>query len=198
MQLLVRNEIKASLANDDEDSLFIDPLLEEDQVGAVTIDLRLGYDFLVSVLTRKPFVAIYRENDYRSISSYFQNTRRELGDRFVLYPNQVVLTTTLEYLSLPSDVYADIMTRSSYNRLGISISTMLQPGFRGCAPIELFNHGNNAVELVVGSRMFQARLTRLDAKARYLDGRPRKYYGDVRPTVSRASHDKDLDRLYKA
>jgi dCTP deaminase len=65
----------------------------------VTIDLRLGYDFLMSVLTRKPFIAIYHEIDYRSVSSYFQNTRRELGDRFVLYPNQVVLTTTLEYLS---------------------------------------------------------------------------------------------------
>jgi dCTP deaminase len=197
MRLLVRDDVEASLASDDEDSLFIDPLLESDQVGAVTIDLRLGYDFLVSVLTRKPFIAIYREKEYRSISSYFKNTRRELGDQFVLYPNQVVLTTTLEYLSLPSDVYADIITRSSYNRLGISISTMLQPGFRGCAPIELFNHGNNAVELVVGSRMFQARLTHLDSKARYLNGQPRKYYGDVRPTVSRASHDKDLDRLQK-
>jgi dCTP deaminase len=197
MQLLAHDEIEASLASEDEDSLFIDPLLEKDQVGAVTIDLRLGYDFLVSVLTRKPFISIYRENGDRSMGSYFQDTRRELGDRFVLYPNQVVLTTTLEYLSLPSDVYADIITRSSYNRLGISISTMLQPGFRGCAPIELFNHGNNAVELVVGSRMFQARLSRLDSKTRYLDGQPRKYYGDVRPTVSRASHDKDLERLKK-
>jgi hypothetical protein len=55
----------------------------------------------------------------------------------------------------------------------------------------------DAVELVVGSRMFQARLTRLDVKARYINGEPRKYYGDVRPTASRASYDADLDRLRK-
>lgn len=197
MRLLTHDDITASLASGEEDSLFIDPLLDANQIGAVTVDLRLGCDFLVSVLTRRPYIGIYRGSDYRSTKSYFQNTRRDIGDKFILYPNQVVLTTTLEYLTLPSDVYADIITRSSYNRLGISISTMLQPGFRGCAPIELFNHGNNAVELVVGSRMFQARLTRLDAKTTYLTGEPRKYYGDVRPTASRASYDADLDRLEK-
>jgi dCTP deaminase len=194
-QILGRDEIRTLLASSDEDSLFLDPLLDPEQVGAVTVDLRLGYDFLVSVLTRRPYIAIYQDEDYRSTASYFQSTRRELGDRFILYPGQVVLTTTLEYVSLPSTVYADIISRSSYNRLGIAINTMLQPGFRGCAPIELFNHGNNAIELVVGSRMFQARLFRTASQAHYLDGSPRKYYGDVRPTASRASQDADLVRL---
>lgn len=202
MKLLDRKEINTLLKSNDDDSLFLDPLLEEEQVGNVTVDLRLGYDFLVSILTRKPYVELDPKKDryHRGISSYFQETRREIGDRFVLYPNQVVLTTTLEYISLPSDVYADILSRSSYTRLGIHINTMVQPGFRGCVPLELFNHGNNAIELVVGSRICQARLFKTGNQHHYHAeerNTPRKYFGDVRPTVSKADIDKEISILSK-
>lgn len=190
MKLLGRADIAESLKSSEPDSLFIDPLLDEGQIGEVTIDLRLGYDFLVSVLTRKPYISVSDKG--RSINSYFQQTRRELGDPFVLYPNQVVLTTTLEYLSLPSNTYADVLTRSSYTRLGIHMNTMVQPGFRGGVPIELFNHSNNAVELAVGSRMFQIRLFEIEGVKDYLEGSPRKYFGNVRPVSSKADADSDL------
>ena len=200
MELLHKGEIEASLASSDSDSLFIDPLLDAGQIGAVTVDLRLGCDFLVSILTRKPSIDIGQvEGELtRGIGSYFQETRRELGEMFVLYPSQVVLATTLEYVSLPRNVYADVLSRSSYTRIGIHINTMIQPGFRGCFPLELFNHGNNAVQLVVGSRICQARLFRTPESHSYVDGKTsRKYYGDVRPTVSRADEDADIARLRK-
>src|SRR5205823_8967419 len=115
---------------------------------------------------------------------------------FVLYPNQVVLTTTLEYVGLPADCYADISARSSYNRLGIPLATWLQPGFRGCVPLELFNHGNSPVELVVGCRICQLRLYEVDQAQEYLKvGTARKYFGDVRPRVSSADKDADLEHL---
>lgn len=200
MELLNKTDINALLESDEPDSLYIDPLLDANsQIGEVTIDLRLGYDFLVSIMTRKPYVAVSgSDSDFRSISSYFQKTRREVGEKFVLYPNQVVLTTTLEYVSLPSNVYADILSRSSYTRLGIHINTMVQPGFRGSIPIELFNHSNNAIELVVGSRIFQSRLFRVENNADYFSiERPRKYLGNVRPTASKANHDSDIDVFNK-
>lgn len=128
------------------------------------------------------------------MSSYFQPTRRELGERFVLYPGQVALTTTLEYVALPTDVYADVLTRSSYTRLGISMNTMVQPGFRGCLSAELFNHGNSPIELVVGAKMFQMRLTAVQGEAAY-GGIARKYFGNIRPVASRAADDVDLQRL---
>lgn len=197
MQLLNKNDINALLSSEEKDSLFIDPLLDVDQVGEVTIDLRLGYDFLVSILTRKPFISLSQnESGYRGLNSYFQKTRREIGEKFILYPNQVVLTTTLEYISLPSDVYADILSRSSYTRLGIHVNTMVQPGFRGCATIELSNQGNNAIELVVGSRIVQTRLFRINESSEYFSkDNHRKYLANVRPTVSRADYDKDMERL---
>jgi dCTP deaminase len=78
------------------------------------------------------------------------------------------------------------------------MNTMIQPGFRGCFPIELFNSGNNPVELVVGSRIFQTRLFALREESDYYGtSEPRKYLGNVRPVASRAAEDTDLSRLYR-
>jgi dCTP deaminase len=198
MRLLTRTELESSLASTDDESIHLDPLLRADQVGEVSIDLRLGYDFLVSVLTRSPAVELRHTPDagFRGIQTYFQETRRSVGERFVLYPHQLVLGTTLEYLSLPSNVYADISVRSSYARLGIGITTSLQPGWRGCVPLELFNHGNTPVELVVGSCICQGKFFKIDGQASYVrEDRSRKYFGSIRPVVSRAERDKDLSVL---
>lgn len=192
---MIKAEILERLTRDDATGLWIEPLLDEKQVGEVTVDLRLGYDFLVSIVTRRPYIGITRDDErFRPISTYFQPTRRELGERFILYPDQVVLATTLEYIALPIDCYADVLTRSSYTRLGIALSTMVQPGFRGCFSVELFNHGNNPIELVVGAKMFQMRLTKVADGLNY-GGLDRKYFGNVRPTPSRAADDDDLLRL---
>jgi dCTP deaminase len=190
-------QIEERLSAAGEFALYLDPLLERSQIGEVTVDLRLGYDFLVSILTRKPFIGIPRsDTGYRGLQSYFQATRRDIGDRFILYPGQLVLSTTLEYIGLPPDMYADLFTRSSYTRLGIHLSTMVQPGFRGCFPLELFNHGNNPVEIIVGSRLIQARFTKIDEPTHYMSARDqRKYIGDVRPIISKASNDTDIERL---
>jgi dCTP deaminase len=198
MELLHKIEILRRMALDDEYAIRLDPLLDQGQVGEVTLDLRLGADFLVSIHTRRAYVSLVKDEDsYRGMGSFFQATRRELGDRFVLYPHQMVLATTLEYVALPPDVYADVLTRSSYNRLGIHLASMVQPGFRGCFPLELFNHGNNPIELIVGSRIIQARLFKTEVDAAYAGGGARKYYGDVRPKTSRAADDPDLRSLEK-
>jgi len=192
---VIKKQILERLTREDGLGLWIEPLLDQKQIGELTVDLRLGYDFLVSIVTRRPYIGIARDNErFRAISTYFQPTRRELGERFILYPDQVVLATTLEYVALPSDCYADVLSRSSYTRLGISVNTMVQPGFRGCFSVELFNHGNNPVELVVGAKMFQMRLTQVADGMAY-GGLERKYFGNVRPTPSRAADDEDLVRL---
>jgi dCTP deaminase len=87
------------------------------------------------------------------------------------------------------------MARSSYARLGMPINVMVQPGYRGSIGVQLFNHGNNPLELVVGSRVFQARFFELDSARTHVGAGDRKYLGNVRPAVSRASEDHDLARL---
>jgi dCTP deaminase len=201
MQILSGPSLRDLILSESEDSIFLDPLLDISQIGSLTVDIRLGYDFLVSVVTRKPYVELSSNSggSRRGVATYFQETRRELGDKFVLYPDQVVVTTSLEYLSVPPYIYADVLSRSSYTRLGIHLSTMIQPGFKGCVPLELFNHSNNAIELVVGSRICQIRFFQIADTADYIeDENFRKYYGDVRPTASKADIDTDLEILRKA
>lgn len=200
MTLLYKSAVQERLRDTSAKRLTIQPLLDEAQIGEVSIDLRLGPDFLVSVLTRKAFIGtVHSDPDFRGTQSFFQSTRREIGDRFMLYPNQIVLACTLEYIGIPDDLYVDIISRSSYSRMGIQFACMIQPGFRGCFPLELINHGNNPVELVVGSRICQARIHRLGQTADYgAASNTRKYFGNIRPMVSRAADDEDvqiLDRI---
>ncbi len=114
------------------------------------------------------------------------------------FTHQLVLSTTVEYLSLPSNVYADVTVRSSYARLGLGVATSLQPGWRGCVPLELFNHGNTPVELIVGSCICQARFFEFEGDETYVtEGNSRKYFGSIRPAVSKAERDDDLKTLSK-
>ena len=200
MKLINRKAILAALESQAPESLFIDPMLERDsQVNAIGVDLRLGYDFLVSIMTRRPSVELAPSEDpeRRTIASYFQETRRDLGDTFVLYPHQVALGTTLEYVSVPRNMFADIVSRSSFNRLGVTLATSVQPGYRGCVSLELVNHGQSPIELVVGGRIVEARFYEIEGELEYIDAAraPRKYLANVRPIVSRADKDKELEPL---
>jgi len=202
MKLVSGKAILSSLDSDAADSLFIDPLLDRQaQITATGIDLRLGYDFLVSIVTRRPSIELLPSDNSqrRSIGSYFQETRRDLGDTFVLYPGQVVLTTTLEYVSVPKNMIADVVTRSSFNRLGVHLSTSVQPGYRGSISLELFNYGPSPIELVIGGRLVELRLYDLSGKHEYIDAAkaPRKYLATVRPVVSQADRDRELEPLAK-
>lgn len=199
MSVLNKIDLEQRINSSDNSRIWIDPILDENQLGEVTVDLRLGYDFLIPVLTRKPMIGLIQEDaGFRSIASYYQSTRRQVGEKFLLYPNQTVLSTTLEYIALPNDIYADIFTRSSYSRLGINFNAMIQPGFRGCFPLELSNTSNNPIELIVGSRIIQSRFTSVNSSNGYHSQvERRKYFGNIRPTVSQAPADKDLETLNK-
>ena len=196
MSLLTRTDLQARINSGKADQIYIDPLLSDDQIGSVSVDLRLGCDFLVSVLSHKPSVILHPIDSHSGPETFFQAARRDLGDAFLIHPSQTVLATSLEYIGLPQDTYADVISRSSYHRLGVSISSMFQPGFRGCISLELFNHSNVPVELIVGSRLVQARFFQNNQDEVYLKaGERRKYIGNVRPTISKASYDTDLTRL---
>lgn len=181
-------------------SLIIRPLLQQSQVSEITLDLRLGYDFLVSIQGRSPYINASKNElalTERPVNAFFQETRRRLGETFLLHPNQTVLTTSLEYIKLPEDVFMEINMRSSYTRLGMTVSTIVQPGYCGCLSLELINNGKSAINFTVGARVVQARLIRISSKAGYFKSTgPRKYICQVRPEVSAVNQDPDLTILH--
>lgn len=178
-------------------TLTIVPLLEKDQIGEVSIDLRIGTDFLSQHQGREAFIDTTQDEiEKRSIKSHFTETRRKLGETFLLHPSQPILFSTLEYIKLPSNVYAILSLRSSYSRLGLTISTIIQPGYCGCVSVEVVNNGNTPIQIMAGARFLQARFIRLNEKLNYFNG-VRKYTCQVRPVASKANEDSDLKKLIK-
>lgn len=181
--------------------LFIRPLLDEDkQINELSVDFRLGYDFLVNVPGRDAYINTSLNSEIgtqrRDIRSSFQETRRQLGETFVLHPHQTVLTTSIEYVKIPEDLYVMLFMRSSYSRLGLSISTILQPGYCGCISVELTNNSFTPINLTVGARLFQGIFIPTSSSAPYFS-RQRKYMCQVRPEPSAANKDSDLEHLNK-
>ena len=182
--------------------LVIRPLLDPDQVTEIGIDFRLGGNFLVSVQGREPLINASLNNEFgRGTSKYFfQETRRQLGETFILHPNQTVLATSLEYVKLPDNYVLSLCMRSSYSRLGLTMSTIAQPGYCGCLSVELTNYNNNPINLSIGARLFQGLFYQTDKDTRYFD-KKRKYVCNVRPEPSAVTNDEDLEvlnRLWKA
>lgn len=190
---LSQNELKDLLASE---NLIIRPLLDPEQVGTISIDLRLGTDFLLTFQGRHSAIDVSVEESSSSVSKYFQESRRLVGSAFLFHPMQTVLCSTLEYIKLPEDVFMELSMRSSYSRLGISLSTIVQPGYCGCASLELTNVNNTPVKITVGSRIVQARFIRINQHVEYFNGH-RKYVCQVRPEVSQAGRDKEKDILQK-
>lgn len=87
-----------------------------------------------------------------------------LGDPFVLHPGQFVLGATLEFLVMPNDLIGQVLSRSSWGRLGLLVATAVavQPGFRGVLTLELVNAGAVPITLRPGLRVAQLQLWRSD------------------------------------
>lgn len=175
--------------------LIIEPLLEKSQIGEISIDLRIGTDFLTLHQGRQAYIDTTQDLiENRPIKSHFTDTRRRVGEGFLLHPSQPILFSTLEYLKLPNDVYAILSLRSSYSRLGLTISTIIQPGYCGCASIEVVNSGNTPIKVLAGARFVQARFVRLKETSEYFKTH-RKYTCQVRPMASKANEDEELKKL---
>ncbi|RLD83479.1 MAG: dCTP deaminase [Bacteroidetes bacterium] len=178
-----------------EEDLIIRPLLDIEQIGQLTIDFRLGTDFLVSFQGRDPFInASYQLSNSQPVKNFFASTRRKIGQEILLHPHQTVLCSTLEYVKLPNNVYAILNMRSSFSRLGLTISTIVLPGYCGCISLEITNTNNNLIKMAVGSRIVQARLFQIERDAKYTYGL-RKYVAQVRPEPSGITKDEDLEIL---
>lgn len=191
---LTKTQIQALV---DSEEMVIRPLLDTStQLGEITLDLRLGTDFLVSFQGRGAYIDAANPNATPPLKNFFEPTRRRMGQTFLLHPNQTVLCSSLEYIKLPENVFAVLNMRSSYARLGLSLATIVQPGYSGCFSIELTNVNNNPIQLRVGTRLFQSRFYQASEATAYFKGK-RKYVCQVRPIVSRADVDEELKLLQR-
>lgn len=79
------------------------------------------------------------------------------ADTFTLFPGEVILATTREFIKLPRDVVADLKLKSSLGRLWLnhSLSGWIDCNFQGQVTLELQNLGPYPRVLSAGMRVAQ-------------------------------------------
>lgn len=175
--------------DDDVKGLIVAPALH--LPAGTGLDLRLGTRFIVFRRTATPsFDPLDETDDPRAIQVFVELSLKE---RFVLHPGEVVLGSTLEYLSIPDDLSGQVITRSSYGRLGLLSATAVQvhPAFRGCLTLELVNLSNIPITLTPGERIAQLILWKTAA----VQSTTKKYTYPIGPQFSRVRSDSEAGTL---
>ena len=136
------------------------PLIDEQQIGSTSLDVRLGTSFQVYQPNQSGILDFLSEESQVEAEKNSVRIDLEYLQGIVLAPGQFVLGHTLEYIVLPSDIAAELEGRSTYARLGIEIhmtAGFVDPGFNGVLTLEFFNAGPNPVRLFPGLRVGQLR-----------------------------------------
>ena len=191
---LTESELERRLTSGDGHGLVVTPWLQRSIRGA-SIDLRLGNKFIVFERSSAAvFDALDTRQDPRSMQT---SVERSWGDVFYLHPGQLVLAATLEYLVLPADLTAQVITRSSYGRLGLISATAVQvhPYFSGCLTLELVNLGEMPMAITPGERIAQLMFFTTTTPARPPAADEDKYRFPTGPEFSKISRDIEGDVL---
>jgi dCTP deaminase len=149
----------AAMVADPQTPLAITPVLDVEQFGASSVDVRLGPDLIVNRRTTGAvgFDPADRSDFDKCTRGSQQYVRRPFGSAVYLHPDEFAIARTLEYVALPEGIAAEAVGRSSWGRLGLIIATatLVEPGFRGTITLELANVGTVPIVLYVGMRIAQ-------------------------------------------
>ena len=150
------DELRRRLSSrDPKDRLIVTPLLNE-RIEGCTLDVRLGTKFITGRRTQQtrldPILITAAE-----AASLQERHEIAFWESFVVHPSQLVLASTLEYFSLPPDLSASVIARSSYGRSGLIAATAIHvhAGYKGCLTLELLNLGDVPIVLHPGLRIAQ-------------------------------------------
>jgi dCTP deaminase len=181
-------DLKAEL---ESGRINVSPLPDLDaQLGACSLDLRLGSEFRVFERTRNAFIDPRGHIDWESFTRVVTVADDE---PFIMHPQELVLAATMEEITLPADILGRLEGRSSLGRLGIIVhgtAPLFFPGFTGRAVMELGNIGPMPVALYTGMRICAFTFERLTSpSSRPYSG---KYSGQGGPVGSRLQQDSEM------
>ncbi|MBT9169075.1 MAG: dCTP deaminase [Syntrophomonadaceae bacterium] len=154
-----------------EDRLIVTPLLDPfESFDPASINVRLGNEFIVM---RKQFFPILDISDEDQLSEriekYQEKVRIDYKEEFVLHPNQLIIGSTFEYVSLPDSLMCYVIGKSNWGRMGLIIATAtkVDPGFKGAITLEIINEGEVPVVLYPGIPIAQLVFHETTGKAKY-------------------------------
>ncbi len=170
MPVLGRSELIESIRSH---RLVVSPILSRDQIGAASIDLRMG-NIVLMVRARQAShvdpVALKAAASARGhVSEASRQQKHERYEipfqtKFLLHPGSLALVPTFEWVQLPSDLLGTVTARSSWAREGLSIATatLIEPRYEVIVTLELSNLGQIPIALYPGLRIAQIAFVKVD------------------------------------
>lgn len=158
MSILTKKQILDRVAKGE---ISFNPNLDEFQVQAHAIDMRLGYTFLIPKewhMTPNGRESLRIDHLDKNKPEYFDVIELEQGQYFELLPNEHVLASTFESVKVPNDLMAILYPRSSTNRKGLSVDLtgIVDSGYEGQLVIPIRNNtSSQVVKLYPGERFCQ-------------------------------------------
>jgi len=150
-----------------------EPLLDQDQIREVSIDLKLGNVFRTYAYQEQP-IDLVESADYRTY------TTEIVAESFTLAPLQTILGMTLEKITLPGNICGWLEGRSRFARMGLLIhisAGLIQPGISNHQVLEITNLSSNHLILHAGEKICQLAFQRCEGTAFY-EG---KFQGQTKP-----------------
>lgn len=179
--------IRSALAHPDADKrLVVCPMLDAEQIGSASIDLRLGTEFIEVERTQQSVLDPFSVHKERRFNVPF-------GNQLTIQPGQFLLGSTLEYLRLPRDLAGQVHNRSSWARNGLLVATALSvhAGYTGVLTLDMVNSGPVPLTLVTGTRICQLVLWELDQETSQPYPDSAKYDASLGPQPSRLSRESE-------
>jgi len=165
MAILTKKQILERVANGE---IGFTPNLDEFQVQAHAVDMRLGYTFLIPKewhMTENGREALRIDHLDKNKPEYFEVVELEQKQYFELLPGEYVLASTFESVKIPNDLMAILYPRSSTNRKGLSVDLtgIVDSGYEGQLVIPIRNNtSSQVVKLYPGERFCQIVFERLE------------------------------------
>lgn len=134
----------------DTAKIKIDPQPCDAAIQPASVDLRLGYDFIV----------IGRWSEFHRVLDPTAS--------ITLRPGACVLGTTMERIEVPRDLVARVEGKSTWGRQYLMVHStagFIDPGFEGQITLELKNLSPRKIRLVPGVPIAQISFDRLDRPA---------------------------------
>ena len=156
--LLAQEQIWARLRTESLlERLIITPLLEASQVSGASVDLRIGFQFVLPRRANLSGIEPLDASAHKKRHKYQERVTLSRGRCLHLHPGEFILGATLEYIRLPNDLSGYVTSRSSWGRAGLAIATAISvaPGFMGVITLELANLGSVPLALHPGVRIAQ-------------------------------------------
>jgi deoxycytidine triphosphate deaminase len=154
MGILTKEAILRRLENNE---LTIRPILDIDkQIEEGSINLRLGTKFIITKRTEHGVITPPHLS--ASLIRKFQTKLHyRFGQKLLLHPGQLILASTFEFIGLPDNISAYVLSRSRYGRIGLMVATAtyVHPNWKGTLTLELFNYGDAPIELECGAAIAQ-------------------------------------------